>query len=257
MSLPWAFGTTETTTPANVPYLAANPEIVARWCQAVPHHVKLNVGIVWSGSPEQRYNARRSLPFENLLPILRVRGARFFSLQKGPASAEAGNPSPDINLTALGPESGELRRHRRRTESTRSSDLDMYVGAASAGALGKPVWLLLSDPADYRWLKDRNDTPWYPTMRLYRQERAGNWDDVIRRVQIDLQGLTELKAGGATERAIADAAAPRHHAHIARAAEPDSARIPAGGCYALPHPRRLDAMRSGTRGRGAIDSLVR
>ncbi len=227
MSLPRAFGTTEATTPRNIPYLTADPELIARWRPVVPHDGKLNVGIVWSGNPKQRYNARRSISFEKLEPILRVRGARFFSVQKGPASDEALHAPPGIDVVALGPELSSFG-----DTAAVLSQLDLLISTCTsvphlAGALGRPVWLLLSEPADYRWLKNREDTPWYPSMRLYRQNNAGDWDDVIRRVQIDLQALADLKEAGATEREIADAAVPGRGAYVAKAEEADVPRIPA------------------------------
>jgi len=197
MSLPHAFGTTQETIPAEVPYLRANPECARRWAQHIPQDGKLNVGLVWAGNPKQRDDQRRSLHMSRLEPILGVGGVRFFSLQKGPATEQIEPRQPDVDLVNLGPDLADFG-----DTAAVLSQLDLLISTCTsvphlAGALGKPVWVMLSEPTDYRWLKGRDDSPWYPTMRLFRQPQPKAWDDVIGRVRDELQRLVAVGASEA------------------------------------------------------------
>jgi FkbM family methyltransferase len=194
MSLANVFATELSSIPADVPYLDLERDSVERWSQRVRGDEVLKVGLVWAGSPDHPRDRYRSIPLQMLAPVLNVKGVKFFLLQKGKAAAEAASIGPGINVVNLGPELEDL------TDAAAAiSALDLLVCvdtslAHLAGALGKPVWVLLPKPADWRWLLEREDSPWYPTMRLFRQSRRADWSDVIDRLT---QALTERAAGHA------------------------------------------------------------
>jgi len=188
MSLPLAFKTTLATVPASVPYLSVPATTEDAWRNRLGTRTHRRVGLAWSGSPTHSNDRHRSLPFRQLLPLLASR-AEFHSLQK--------EYRPD-EVTALTGES-RLRDHASDLGDLADTagligQLDLVITvdtavAHLAGALGKPVWLLLPYAPDYRWLLDRADSPWYPTMRLFRQPAFGDWDAVIGNVSAALADL--------------------------------------------------------------------
>jgi tetratricopeptide (TPR) repeat protein len=200
LSLPLAFGTTLETIPANIPYLKANAEKSLFWKEKLGAKNKPRVGLVWSGGfrPNQpelwSVNSRRNIPLAKLA-VLKNPDIEFYSLQKGqPAESEIANltrnnwEGPDIiDFTSL------LNDFSDTAALVENLDLVISVDTATAhlaGALGKLVWILISFNPDWRWLLDRTDSPWYPTAKLYRQKKAGDWDNVIHRVKTDLINLT-------------------------------------------------------------------
>ena len=187
MSLPRAFGTELASIPADIPYLRADSVRGDRWVDRLRAVEELKVGVIWAGNPAHARDRFRSMSLERLMPLLNVDGARFYSLQKGPAAAEIeALQLSDIDLVDLGPLLDDFGETVAVIEQL---DLVVCVDTAIAhlaGALGKPVWLLLPQPADFRWLEGREDSPWYPTMRLFRQSRRGKWDDVVERVKAAL-----------------------------------------------------------------------
>jgi ADP-heptose:LPS heptosyltransferase len=135
-------------------------------------------------------DARRSTDLARLKPLLATPGVSFVSLQVGPRAAEiASLPSgPLLDLSA------ELTDFAETAGAILNLDLVIAVDtsvAHLAGALGRPVWIMLPFSPDWRWLLDRDDSPWYPTARLYRQQAPGDWDDVVARVVADLQARAE------------------------------------------------------------------
>jgi len=181
MSLPLAFGTTLETIPENVPYLAAPPEQVERWrIRLAEHGAGLKVGAVWSGNPEFPRAEEKACPPERLAPLLDRRGCRFFSLQKGEAAAGVARLDPaGERVVDL---SNELEDFADTAALVSALDVVVTVDTAVAhlaGALGKPVWILLPFNADWRWLRGRSDSPWYPSARLFRQPADGDWAGVI------------------------------------------------------------------------------
>lgn len=191
LSLPYFFGTRLDTIPAALPYLHPDPDRVARWAPLldVPGR-PLKVGLVWKGSVGFENDADRSLPSLALLARLGgVPGVRFFSLQKGAGEDEAAAPPPGLNLTVLG---DRLEDFADTAAVIAGLDLVIAVDTAVAhlaGALGLPCWLLLPwYRADWRWLKEREDSPWYPgVMRLFRQPAMEDWDTVVTRVEAALR----------------------------------------------------------------------
>jgi hypothetical protein len=192
MSLPMAFGTDLATIPRGVPYLAAAPEAAAIWRRRVEALRGLRVGLAWAGDPRpdrpaaHAVDRRRSLALAALAPLATVSGVSWISLQKGAAAAQAAVPPTGMMLHDW---TGELRDFADTAALIEALDLVVTVDTAVvhlAGALGKPVWLLNRFDTCWRWLTSREDSPWYPTLRLYRQEAPGEWAQVIERVARDL-----------------------------------------------------------------------
>jgi hypothetical protein len=188
MSLPHLLGTTLATIPANVPYLRPSPDDVTRWAArlaADPDLPDFRVGLVWAGSPLHANDSRRSLSLD-ALEVLAQPGASFYSLQKDAAAAAAATPPAGLRLIDLGP---NLHDFAETAAAVSRLDLVITVDTAVghlAGALGRPVWLLLSAVHDTRWMTEREDTPWYPTMRLFRQRPGETWGPVLQRVRAEL-----------------------------------------------------------------------
>lgn len=179
LSLPLLFGTTLETIPTELPYLFTVPGRISFWQGRLPRD-GLRVGVAWKGNPNLRNDANRSLPsLATLAPLWRVPGVSFVSLQKGAGEEEA--RSSELPIIDAG---SDIRDFADTAAIVEQLDLVICVDtsvAHVAGALGKPCWVLL--PAigcDWRWLRDRSDSPWYPgVMRLFRQKRHGDWDSVI------------------------------------------------------------------------------
>jgi len=191
LSLPLAFATTLQNIPASMPYLAAADERVAHWRARLAGEPGLKVGIAWAGSPIHRNDRHRSIPIEKFKPLLELAGARFFSWQVGARAADLATVEP-VPVTDL---AGELTDFGETAAAV--ANLDLIISADTAlvhlaGALNKPVWTMLPFAPDWRWLTARSDSPWYPSMRLFRQAKVGDWDGVIAAV---LQALSERVAG--------------------------------------------------------------
>ena len=187
MGLPRVFGTDLESIPDEVPYLRVDPDRAARWAEHLACDDILKVGLVWAGKPTHARDRYRSVVLQTLLPLLDVEGVRFFSLQKGPSAAQLGVLEAASKIVNLEPYLSDFAE-----TAAAVSQLDLVISvdtsvAHLAGALGKPLWLLLSHPAEWRWLERREDSPWYPTATLFRQRTAGNWDDVAQRVKVSLQ----------------------------------------------------------------------
>jgi len=191
LSLPQLFETTLQNIPAPVPYLKPESADARRWHEMLKADHNLKVGLVWAGRPTHPNDRNRSAPIELLAPLRQVPGIRFYSLQKTDPARPTANPSsvfPMIDLT------NELKDFADTAAFIANLDLIISVDtsvAHLAGAMGKPVWTLLPFVADWRWMVERTDTPWYPTMRLFRQPSPGNWSGVIRLVAL---GLTDFPA---------------------------------------------------------------
>jgi Glycosyltransferase family 9 (heptosyltransferase) len=181
-SLPGLFHTTQNTIPADIPYLVPDPARVAAWADRLsaqlPSGVK-RVGLAWTGRPTHPNDRRRSVPLSRLAPLAAVHGHAFVSLQKPFPSADADAARQFPSLVDM---SSVLTDFDETAAIIANLDLVVTVDTSMghlAGALGKPVWILLSKASDWRWLIDREDTPWYPTARLFRQPQPGAWAPVI------------------------------------------------------------------------------
>ena len=185
MSLPLAFGTTLDTIPARVPYLTI-PQETDTACAIAGKECGLRVGIAWAGSPGHMRDRFRSIPPELLKPLFGLVGAQFFSLQLGSA-ATAELISVGASVIDLAPKIEDMA-----DTAALIARLDLVIAvdtavAHLAGALGKPVWVMLPLVPDWRWLLDREDSPWYPTMRLFRQSMLGDWVSVVAAVRCALR----------------------------------------------------------------------
>jgi Flp pilus assembly protein TadD len=203
LSLPRLFGTTLETIPREVPYLKPDPERAARWGETIGDDAFLRVGLVWAGNPAHARDKERSMALRSLVPLTTKAGIRFYSLQKGPLAGPDAQLISAHNIKDLGSAFGEF------TDTAAAiSRLDLVICvdtavAHLAGAAGRPVWLLLPKDGEWRWLDDqREDSPWYPTMRIFRQRRPGDWDDVVARVGAELARMRDESAGSmhATDR---------------------------------------------------------
>jgi len=199
MSLPLAFRTTLLTIPAEVPYIQCREDLVYAWRERLGARRKLRVGLVWSGGfrPNQpevwSVDRRRNIPLAQFA-VLKHPDVDFYSLQKGqPAESELTDAvANQWDGPILQDFSAELRDFADTAALIQNLDLVISVDTSTAhiaGALGKPVWILSRFDSCWRWLQDRIDSPWYPTARLYRQDRPGDWDAVLRRVRTDLAGV--------------------------------------------------------------------
>ena len=177
MTLPKLFGTSSGSIPARVPYLHASPAKVEFW-QDRFQGTDYNIGLVWGAKTTYQHN--KTCPLELWLPLLNIARARFYGLQKGSAASQMENlPVAVENL-------GQEFESFADTAGV-IANLDLVISvdtsvAHLAGAMGKPVWVLLPYAPDWRWLLNREDSPWYPSMRLFRQPRQGDWQSVVDRI---------------------------------------------------------------------------
>ncbi|MBU3913810.1 MAG: tetratricopeptide repeat protein [Nanoarchaeota archaeon] len=188
MSLPRVFNTDLNTIPNKTPYLKSNSELVSKFKENITSD-KFKIGISWAGNPNQEEDKNRSARFEKFKILKEIPEIQLYSLQKGESSSQLDDPditnlSPDINNFA--------------DTAAIIENLDLIISidtsiAHLAGALGKPVWTLLSFIHDWRWLLNRNDSPWYPNMRLFRQKEKGNWDSLFQEVKIELKKLIDSR----------------------------------------------------------------
>lgn len=187
MSLPALFRTTLETIPRTVPYLTVSDEKIMQW-QPRFDRSKLNIGIVWSGNPQFIDNQNRSCQLADFLPLAQFDGIQWYSLQKGDAAKQQ---LAELSIHYLG---DELQDFADTAAVLRCLDMLISVDTSVphlAGALGVPVWLLLKYVPDCRWLLQRTDSPWYPTMRLFRQTTPKNWATVFAAVCEALPQLIE------------------------------------------------------------------
>jgi tetratricopeptide (TPR) repeat protein len=189
LSLPHALDLKPGKIPAEIPYLTAHAPLVQRWRDVLaPHANTLKVGLVWAGSPIHRRDRERSVSLQSLAPLGRD-GVTFISLQKGDPAREAAKPPDGLRLIDI---SNQLHDFADTAACLANLDLLITVDTAVAhlaGALGKPVWTLLSYNPDWRWLLGRDDSPWYPTMRLFRQSAPRDWSVPLKRVTEELGKL--------------------------------------------------------------------
>lgn len=204
MSLPRILGTELATIPARVPYLRADPTLEERWRDRLARWPRPRVGLVWGGNPRHENDANRSMPVAALAPLLERQGITLFSLQVGARPADRAwlGQSP---VQDLAPELGDFA-----DTAAALSHLDLLVSvdtaaAHLAGALGRPVWLLLPFVPEWRWMLTRDDSPWYPTLRLFRQTARGDWTELMARIATALDRIKDgmasapiapLEAGG-------------------------------------------------------------
>ena len=196
MSLPHVLGTTPETIPGNLPYLFAEPARVEAWAKRLPAG-QFRVGIVWQGKSTADVDFGRSIPLRSFAPLCRIPGLTLISLQKHHGVRQLAHLPPGMRVETLGAEfdAGEdafvdCAAVMMNLDLVISSDT---AAAHLAGALGRPVWIVLKHVPDWRWMMDREDTPWYPTARLFRQARRDDWDEVFERIAAELARATGAK----------------------------------------------------------------
>lgn len=188
LSLPGIFRTTLETIPAPIPYLQADPTLVEEWkAKLGPDDGRRKVGLVWAGRPEHKNDRNRSLSLQQLAPLATAPGVRWINLQMGP-------PAQQITSAPNGMEffdaANGIKDFADSAAIMMNLDLLISVDTAAvhlAGALGKPAWTLLPFTPDWRWMLGRSDSPWYPTIRLYRQPMIGDWSTPIAQLAADLR----------------------------------------------------------------------
>jgi Flp pilus assembly protein TadD len=186
LSVPRILGTALATIPAGCPYLFPNAQLVAQWREELSHCQGLKVGIAWQGDPKHSDDRNRSIPLLHFEPLTRIPGVHLFSLQKGPGQEQLPGLAQRIPMTDLASRLDEVTGPFLDTAAVMKS-LDLVITCDSAiahlaGALAMPVWVALAFTGDWRWLLQRSDSPWYPTMRLFRQQRPGDWPEVFARM---------------------------------------------------------------------------
>jgi Tfp pilus assembly protein PilF len=186
LSLPLAFKTELATIPAPVPYIGAADDDIRRWRELLPQR-RPRIGVVWSGDPAHDNDANRSIKLKTLAPVFAVADIDFVSLQHQMRDEDLGVVTDFPNLLQLG-------RGFRDFADTAAviASLDAVISIDSAvahlaGAMGKELFLLLPFGADFRWLRERSDSPWYPTAQLFRQPHFADWDSVIERLAQELR----------------------------------------------------------------------
>lgn len=185
MSLPRLFGTRPDNVPYSSGYITADPAAAARWEEALP--TGLRAGLVWAGNSRHSNDRRRSMPAASLAPIIAAGRDAVVSLQAGPRARDL------PQLYGLQDYSSRLTDWRETAAAISVLDLVITVDTAVAhlaGALGIPAWVMLPHAPDWRWMLDRADTPWYRSMRLFRQPTPGDWASVVDRVAAELAAMT-------------------------------------------------------------------
>lgn len=198
MSLPGIFQTTLASIPAQVPYLHAEAERTEKWQRELTSSSGKNfkIGIAWQGNPLHRWDRHRSFALEHFHVLAQLPGVQLYSLQKGPGTEQVEDFARRFPLVDLG---GQLDQDAMFVDTAAvMKSLDLVITCDSAlahlaGALGVPVWVALSAMSDWRWLKDRSDSPWYPSMRLFRQKKLGGWKQVFKKTTKELTKLLQQR----------------------------------------------------------------
>ncbi len=185
MSLPRVMGTTLQTIPAEVPYLEPDHSRIAKWKKRLDEHVGFRVGIVWQGNPKHPFDHFRSIPLTAFEPVAEMPGVRLISLQKNAGEEQLNSPGLPFEVINFGEtlDMDSLGQVFLDTAAIMKS-LDLVIACDTsiihlAGALAVPVWLGLGLASDWRWFREREDSPWYPTLRIFRQRIPGDWTSVI------------------------------------------------------------------------------
>jgi hypothetical protein len=230
LSLPHLFGTTLETIPAETPYvdIAAIRRRKDDPALALTDSDRPKVGIVWAGSATHRNDRHRSIPLKEFLPVLQTPGIEFYGLQKGERAKDLAQLPPEIHVADLDPKLGDFG-----DLAVIVDQLDLVISvdtsvAHVAGALGKPVWTLLSEIVDWRWGLEGETTPWYPTMRLFRQTALDDWAGVMQRVAAAFKRQEWLPRKALELKSDKGSLAPsfEHKDLLQRAAPPSALRLP-------------------------------
>jgi hypothetical protein len=190
--LPRLHGTRPDDVPSPIPYLRADPKRSAQWREPRGYR---RIGLVWAGQPRHNNDRNRSTTLSTFAPLGALRGIALVSLQKGPATVQAGHYFGQAPLLNIGAEVADYDDTMAILESL---DLVITVDTSVghlAGAMGRPSWIMLPRAPDWRWLLDRSDSPWYPSVRLFRQSVSRQWDGPIGEITAALRQQTSEKSG--------------------------------------------------------------
>ena len=193
LDLPQIFNTNVETIDDCVPYLSADSKEAQSWRTKL-NATEFKVGIVWAGSSTHKNDRNRSCSLEQFLGLTQIPSIRLYALQKGSAANQLRELTDNTLITNIADQLDDFADTAAAIEN-----LDLVISVDTAvlhlsGAMGKPVWALLPFVPDFRWMLNRTDTPWYPTMKLFRQNKLGRWDDVFARVTSQLKKLVENKS---------------------------------------------------------------
>lgn len=192
LSLPSIFDTALETIPGNIPYVTADPILIKKWRDKIQHDEStFKIGLVWAGNPQYKKDHYRSFSLSTFAPLSQLKGVTFYSLQKGEGAEQAKGHPGGVTLVDFMEEI-----HNFTDTAALIDNLDLVISVDTAvahltGAMGKPIWTLLPFAPDWRWMLTRDDSPWYPTMRLFRQSLPGDWDTVIGNIKKNLSELVE------------------------------------------------------------------
>jgi len=197
MTLPKIFGTTLANVPNKVPYLSADKKLVSQWKKELRKTKGFKIGITWQGNPDFKGDRYRSFPLSCFRALAALPGVQLISLQSGPGTEQTPEFLEQFCLLELGPRLDKNVGGFMDTAAVmRNLDLVICPNTAAAhlaGALGVPVWIPLSTVPEWRFLMDRDDSPWYPTMRVFRQREQDNWTEVFERMKEELQKLLDQR----------------------------------------------------------------
>ena len=185
LSLPGLLRTSLATIPADVPYLEPRKELVERWRRELARFEGTKIGIAWQGNPEYRGDRHRSIPLSQFAPLARVPGVTLINLQQGHGTEQLETIADRFKVVSFDDVDTDSGPFMDTAALMKSLDLVVTSDTALphlAGAIGVPVWLALPMASDWRWMHGREDSPWYPTMRLFRQQERDNWEEVFERI---------------------------------------------------------------------------
>jgi tetratricopeptide (TPR) repeat protein len=194
MSLPLAFDTTVATIPNRVPYIFPDESLAEKWRQRLAAYPGFRVGIAWQGNKKYAGDPYRSIPLRHFEPLARIPNVRLFSLQKGDGVEQMAQMPADFSLVDFGAELDAAAPFADTAAVMQNLDLIITSDTAIphlAGSMGRPVWVALNFASDWRWLDGREDSPWYPTMRLFRQPRLADWDALFAHIATELQAAVD------------------------------------------------------------------
>jgi tetratricopeptide (TPR) repeat protein len=199
LSLPGIFGTAQGSVPAPVPYLNAEDELVGQWRDAMPRKTRKGkparrMGIAWQGNPAHVSDRKRSIALKHFAPLAQIDGVELVSLQKGPGADQLAALSASLSIVDVEARLGDDSESLSQIAAL-MKNLDLVISCDSAiahlaGALGVQVWVALPRIPDWRWLLQGEESPWYPTMKLFRQQKSWQWEDVFERMASCLREMT-------------------------------------------------------------------
>jgi hypothetical protein len=197
MSLPHFFRTNLSSVPNQVPYLNAELKIEQVWKERIGAH-GFRIGIAWQGNPVGAIDAGRSVPLKHFVGLSKISGVRLISLQKQVGLDQLADLPEDVKIEILGDDFDSGPDAFIDTAAVMNG-LDLIITCDTsiphlAGALGRPTWVALKHVPDWRFMLDREDTPWYPTMRLFRQNKRDDWGHVFLEIEKSLRELLNRKA---------------------------------------------------------------